>query len=146
MLKKPGRCCVILGGSQIGAWVRDLDRKDCGFGRDTASCCRGTVRPWGRPRPRRDSPFPPAPVSGAARRWRAPESRAGRAPTLLRSLLQHLEAQPVGRNELGLHIRHPAYRPDPTVPRRRHRPADQWRWNDVETGVLFASDVMPHFA
>src|SRR5262249_23312080 len=43
------------------------------------------------------------------------------------ALLQHLEAQPVGRNELGLHIRHPAYRPDPTIPRRRHRPADQWR-------------------
>src|SRR5215831_2330731 len=35
--------------------------------------------------------------------------------------------QPVGLNELGLHIRHPAYRPDPTIPRRRHRPADQWR-------------------
>src|SRR5262252_6649543 len=30
------------------------------------------------------------------------------------ALLQHLEAQPVGLNELGLHIRHPAYRPDPT--------------------------------
>src|SRR5262252_4307188 len=43
------------------------------------------------------------------------------------ALLQHLEAQPVGLNELGLHIRHPAYRPDPTIPRRRHRPADQWR-------------------
>src|SRR5215813_9008773 len=43
------------------------------------------------------------------------------------ALLQHLEAQPVGRNELGLHIRHPAYRPDPTIPRRRHQPADQWR-------------------
>jgi hypothetical protein len=43
------------------------------------------------------------------------------------ALLQHLEAQPVGRNELGLHIRHPAYRPDPAIPRRRHRPADQWR-------------------
>ena len=39
------------------------------------------------------------------------------------ALLQHLEAQPVGLNELGLHIRHPAYRPDPTIPRRRHRPA-----------------------
>src|SRR5262249_53745067 len=39
---------------------------------------------------------------------------------------QHLEAQPVGLNELGLHIRHPAYRPV-TIPRRRHRPADQWR-------------------
>src|SRR5215468_5502284 len=43
------------------------------------------------------------------------------------ALLQHLEAQPVGLNEFGLHIRHPAYRPDPTIPRRRHRPADQWR-------------------
>src|SRR5215467_9398179 len=43
------------------------------------------------------------------------------------ALLQHLEAQPVGLNELGLHIRHPAYRPDPTIPRRRHRSADQWR-------------------
>src|SRR5262249_46931048 len=49
------------------------------------------------------------------------------------ALLQHLEAQPVGLNELGLHIRHPAYRPEPTIPRRRHRPADQWRserWRD----------------
>src|SRR5215472_11362065 len=43
------------------------------------------------------------------------------------ALLQHLEAQPVGLNKLGLHIRHPAYRPDPTIARRRHRPADQWR-------------------
>src|SRR5262252_9494946 len=43
------------------------------------------------------------------------------------ALLQHLEAQPVGRNELSLHIGHPAYRPDPSIPRRRHRPADQWR-------------------
>src|SRR5262249_22945459 len=39
-----------------------------------------------RPRSSATSPFPPAPVSGAARRWRAPESRAGRAPTLLRCL------------------------------------------------------------
>src|SRR5262249_35539174 len=35
---------------------------------------------------RDDAALFPAPVSGAARKWRAPESRAGRAPTLLRCL------------------------------------------------------------
>ena len=59
------------------------------------------------------------------------------------ALLLHLEAQPVGLNELGLHIRHPAYRPDPTIPQRLLINGDR---NDVETRVLFASDVMPHFA
>src|SRR5215472_8419157 len=83
-----------------------------------------------RPLSSATSPFPPAPVSGAARRWRAPESRAGRAPTLLRCLApapRSVARWPQRRNELGLHIRHPAYRPDPTIPRRRHQPADQWR-------------------
>src|SRR5215831_4997679 len=88
------------------------------FGRGSRS------RPAALVSDRDDAALFPAPVSGAARRWRAPESRAGRAPPYSGALLQHLEAQPVGLNELGLHIRHPAYRPDPTIPRR---PADQWR-------------------
>src|SRR5215471_15409355 len=50
------------------------------FGRGSRS------RPAALVSDRDDAALFPAPVSGAARRWRAPESRAGRAPTLLRCL------------------------------------------------------------
>src|SRR5215471_12972247 len=50
------------------------------FGRGSRS------RPAALVSDRDDAALFPAPVSGAARRWRAPESRAGRAPTLLRRL------------------------------------------------------------
>src|SRR5215469_16585055 len=111
--EKPGRCCVILGGSQIGAWVRDLDRKDCGFGRDTASCCRGTVRPWGRPYTRRS-------------RARSPSSSPRYAPCRLtamkpRAMIGTLSATRNQRRRIGPEAHHAEVRghDDEAAPEQR---------------------------
>src|SRR6516162_801628 len=100
---------------------------------------------------RDDAALFPAPVSGAARRWRAPESRAGRAPTLLRCLTpvpcsSTSKRSPLASTNLvcisGIqHI--------DLIRQSRGAGIDlliNGERNDGETRELFASDVMPHFA
>src|SRR5215469_5095198 len=100
-----------------------------------------------RPRSSATSPFPPGPVAGAARRWRAPESRAGRAPTLLRCLAPATSKRsPLAATNVvcisGIqHI--------DLIRQYRGAGIDQLingDRNDGETRELFASDVMLHFA
>src|SRR5215469_862314 len=111
------------------------------FGRGSRS------RPAALVSDRDDAALFPAPVSGAARRWRAPESRAGRAPTLLRCLAPApRSAAPLASTNLvcisGIqHI--------DLIRQYRGAGIDlliNGDRNDGETRVLFASDVMLHFA